>query len=202
VDQPPAAEAPGWSQPSWKDWWLDPEGDHAADPTAGPAAVPDPVVADVPGTPDGAAALVRGRANVSALRPTPSLGQPADRRSESLFGDVEDVPARDPEQRTASGSRRIVPVPAPRDAASAALSTWEPPADAAGLADDGATERPTLHKRVPQARLAPGLRLSSPDDDVVGTDALPDAADALSRYQASRASAQSLVDGTDEGGRR
>jgi signal transduction histidine kinase len=212
VDQPPAAEAPGWSQPSWKDWWLDPEGEPAADPApdpaAGPAAVPDPGVADFPDTPelldtpDGASPLVRGRGNVSALRPTSSLGQPADRRPESLFGDFEDVPARDPEQRTASGSRRVVPVPAPRDGASAALSTWGPPTDAAGFADDGGTERPTLHKRVPQARLAPGLRLSSPDDDVAGTDALPDAADALSRYQASRASAQALVDGMDEGGRR
>jgi hypothetical protein len=209
VDQPPAAEATGWSQPSWKDWWLDPEGEPAADPATGPAALPDPAVADIPDTPDlldtsdGPSPLVRGRGNVSALRPTSAFGPAAERRSESLFGEVEDVPTLDRDTVTPSGSRRIVPVPAPRDAASAALPPWGPPAEAAGPADDGgANGRPTLHKRVPQARLAPGLRISTPDDDVAGPDALPDAADALSRYQASRASAQALVDGTDEGGRR
>jgi hypothetical protein len=207
VDPPRESETPAWSAPSWKDWWVDPEIDgkveSGGEPATGPETAPDPAGADVPAVPDDPSPLVRGRGNVSALRPTSSFGPATDRRSESLFGEVEDVPAGDRDTGTPSGSRRIVPVPAPRDAASAALPTWGPPAEATGPADDGgATGRPTLHKRVPQARLAPGLRLSSPDADAADPDALPDAADALSRYQASRASAQALVDGTDEGGRR
>jgi hypothetical protein len=59
--------------------------------------------------------------------------------------------------------------------------------------------RPTLRRRVPQAHLAPGLRLNHPDVDVAESGPLPVVAEGLSRYQASRAAARSRVgDALDE----
>jgi len=53
-----------------------------------------------------------------------------------------------------------------------------------------------LRRRVPQAHLAPGLRII-PDEDGQEPPAAVEAGSALSRYQASRAAARSAV---DEGG--
>jgi signal transduction histidine kinase len=58
--------------------------------------------------------------------------------------------------------------------------------------------RPTLRRRVPQAHLAPGLRVVTPTAETATAadpGPLPVAAEALSRYQASRAAARSVVDG-------
>ena len=61
----------------------------------------------------------------------------------------------------------------------------------------GATSaaRPTLRGRVPQAHLAPGLRIATSAAEPAEPAPLPVAAEALSRYQASRAAARSAVDG-------
>lgn len=61
----------------------------------------------------------------------------------------------------------------------------------------GATSaaRPTLRRRVPQAHLAPGLRIATSAAEPADPAPLPVAAEALSRYQASRAAARSAVDG-------
>jgi hypothetical protein len=61
----------------------------------------------------------------------------------------------------------------------------------------GATSapRPTLRRRVPQAHLAPGLRIVTSAAEPADPAPLPVAAEALSRYQASRAAARSAVDG-------
>jgi hypothetical protein len=73
--------------------------------------------------------------------------------------------------------RRIAPLPTP------------------GTDDISTETRPTLRRRVPQAHLAPGLRII-PESAETPADPgpLPVAAEALSRYQASRAAARSLVD--------
>jgi len=63
-------------------------------------------------------------------------------------------------------------------------------------ADDVAAPRARLRRRVPQAHLAPGLRII-PDEDGQEPPAAVEAGSALSRYQASRAAARSAV---DEGG--
>ncbi len=56
--------------------------------------------------------------------------------------------------------------------------------------------RPRLRRRVPQAHLAPGLRIIPPAAEPVPSPRpLPVPAEALSRYQASRAAARSVVDG-------
>jgi hypothetical protein len=55
--------------------------------------------------------------------------------------------------------------------------------------------RPTLRRRVPQAHLAPGLRIVTAAAEPADPAPLPVAAEALSRYQASRAAARSAVDG-------
>jgi signal transduction histidine kinase len=55
--------------------------------------------------------------------------------------------------------------------------------------------RPTLRRRVPQAHLAPGLRIVTSSAEPADPAPLPVAAEALSRYQASRAAARSAVDG-------
>ena len=55
--------------------------------------------------------------------------------------------------------------------------------------------RPTLRKRVPQAHLAPGLRIVTSAAEPADPAPLPVAAEALSRYQASRAAARSAVGG-------
>ena len=54
---------------------------------------------------------------------------------------------------------------------------------------------PTLRRRVPQAHLAPGLRIVTSAAEPADPAPLPVAAEALSRYQASRAAARSAVDG-------
>jgi signal transduction histidine kinase len=61
----------------------------------------------------------------------------------------------------------------------------------------GATSapRPTLRRRMPQAHLAPGLRIVTSAAEPADPAPLPVAAEALSRYQASRAAARSAVDG-------
>ncbi len=61
----------------------------------------------------------------------------------------------------------------------------------------GATSaaRPTLRRRVPQAHLAPGLRIATSAAEPAEPAPLPVAAEALPRYQASRAAARSAVDG-------
>ena len=78
--------------------------------------------------------------------------------------------------------RRFAPVPAPPIG-----ETLAAPSEAT---------RPTLRRRVPQAHLAPGLRII-PDEDGQEPPAAVEAGSALSRYQASRAAARSAV---DEGG--
>ena len=61
--------------------------------------------------------------------------------------------------------------------------------------------RPALRRRVPQAHLAAALRVIPPRPAPGDSPSLPVAAEALSRYQASRAAAQSLVhdDPVEEG---
>lgn len=88
----------------------------------------------------------------------------------------------------AFGSGRVPPVPHPRPR----------PDEQGGGAGIG--DRPGLRRRVPQSHLAPELRhLSEVEaDPVQGT---PAAAGALSRYQASRQAAQSLVEPDGRGGR-
>jgi hypothetical protein len=79
------------------------------------------------------------------------------------------------------------PVETPRPEAprrTVAVPTPQMPADA---------PRPALRRRVPQAHLAAGLRVVPPRSAPVDSPSLPVAAEALSRYQASRAAAQSLV---------
>jgi signal transduction histidine kinase len=68
-------------------------------------------------------------------------------------------------------------------------------ADGSPEADAPPTPRPTLRRRVPQAHLAPGLRIAEPGGESADPAPLPVAAEALSRYQASRAAARSAVDG-------
>jgi signal transduction histidine kinase len=59
--------------------------------------------------------------------------------------------------------------------------------------------RPTLRRRIPQAHLAPGLRIVPPRGAPADPAPLPVAAEALSRYQASRAAARSVVDRDTDG---
>jgi hypothetical protein len=63
--------------------------------------------------------------------------------------------------------------------------------------------KPTLRRRVPQAHLAPGLRIADVPE-AADPGPLPVAAAALSRYQASRAAANSAVgnEAGDEEGTR
>jgi len=95
------------------------------------------------------------------------------------------------EQRAPSRSdapvRRFAPVPAPPIG-----ETLAAPSEAT---------RPTLRRRVPQAHLAPGLRVVPPGPEAANPGPLPVAAEALSRYQASRAAARSLVDDDAADGR-
>ena len=68
-------------------------------------------------------------------------------------------------------------------------------------AEDGAAARPRLRRRVPQAHLAPGLRIiPNPAPPEPASPAV--AGEALSRYQASRAAARAAVDGGDFGDSR
>ena len=68
-------------------------------------------------------------------------------------------------------------------------------------AEDGAAARPRLRRRVPQAHLAPGLRIiPNPAPPEPASPAV--AGEALSRYQASRAAARAVVDGGDFGDSR
>jgi hypothetical protein len=64
---------------------------------------------------------------------------------------------------------------------------------AVGAAPRKADERPRLRRRVPQASLAPGLRVLPEhlESDIAPP---PSATEALSRYQASRAAARSVVE--------
>ena len=70
-----------------------------------------------------------------------------------------------------------------------------PPAGDAPTAGAASAARPTLRRRVPQAHLAPGLRIVTSAAEPADPAPLPVAAEALSRYQASRAAARSAVDG-------
>jgi hypothetical protein len=85
------------------------------------------------------------------------------------------------DDRRPEAPRRTVAVPTP-----------QMPADA---------PRPALRRRVPQTHLATGLRVIPPRSAPADSPSLPVAAEALSRYQASRAAAQSLVhdDPAEEG---
>ena len=69
----------------------------------------------------------------------------------------------------------------------------------AAVADPPATSEPDgprLRRRVPQSHLAPGLRVIPPRARA-DTAPPPSAAEALSRYQASRAAARSTVESDD-----
>jgi signal transduction histidine kinase len=97
------------------------------------------------------------------------------------------------DQRADAAVRRIAAVPA-----AGATAQAEGSAEAEGPAGEtGPATRSGLSRRVPQAHLAPGLRILPPDHEGGDHGALPAAADALSRYQASRAAARSLVTDVD-----
>jgi hypothetical protein len=85
------------------------------------------------------------------------------------------------------------------DEATATIATSTVPARPtngdAPQADATSAARPTLRRRVPQAHLAPGLRIVTSTAEPADPAPLPVAAAALSRYQASRAAARSAVDG-------
>jgi hypothetical protein len=93
--------------------------------------------------------------------------------------------------------RRIVPIPTPAATMPEAMS---PAATGTGESRPSESEtRPTLRRRVPQAHLAPGLRIIDMAPEPGDPSPLPVAAEALSRYQASRAVARSAVDGDRSG---
>jgi signal transduction histidine kinase len=113
-----------------------------------------------------------------------------------LTGPMEPLPQGDPAQPAA-----------PAAAAPVAAAPVPTPVVAAGGPDGGgAAAGPQLHRRVPQAHLAPELRRPfQPAEPNGQASAPPDAArarDALSRYQASREAARSTVeDDSPTGGR-
>jgi hypothetical protein len=87
-----------------------------------------------------------------------------------------------------------MPRPAPTPAARV-----EPVGPAVPDPEDGtAAARPRLRRRVPQAHLAPGLRII-PDPAPPEPASAAVAGEALSRYQASRTAARAVVDGGDFG---
>jgi signal transduction histidine kinase len=136
-------------------------------------------------------------ADVRSLIPGPRMPLPAE---------TEGLAAGKPPERGApswtgwwAGTDPNRPGPAGADGTTATIET---PAGSAEPADDGAPDddapaaaRPSLRRRVPQAHLAPGLRIVPPGAEPVDPAPLPVAAEALSRYQASRAAARSAVDG-------
>jgi hypothetical protein len=136
-------------------------------------------------------------ADVRSLIPGPRMPLPAE---------TEGLAAGKPPERGApswtgwwAGTDPNRPGPAGADGTTATIAT---PAGSAEPADGGAPDddapaaaRPSLRRRVPQAHLAPGLRIVPPGAEPVDPAPLPVAAEALSRYQASRAAARSAVDG-------
>ncbi len=184
---------------------------------------PDRPALDRPGLDTAGAG--RGMAEVRPLVPAPRTPLPVERDRP----DFRDVPGStapswsgwwcDPAPEPDRNGQRPAAVPV---GAQAATTTPRPapPAEPTGPRRDGpvrriaavpapsddpapAGARPTLRRRVPQAHLAPGLRISGPDGDAAESGPLPVAAEALSRYQASRAAARSRMgDAVDERGGR
>jgi signal transduction histidine kinase len=155
----------------------------AADPTGRPAEAP------------------RGEAGVRAVTPLPRLPLPAEtippaaKRSGS-WEDWWTGPAEGPAEQTAAEE---APAPAGLAGPTSARPTprTDPPVrPVAAVADPPATSEPDgprLRRRVPQSHLAPGLRALPPQPETE-TAPPPSAAEALSRYQASRAAARSTVE--------
>jgi signal transduction histidine kinase len=188
-------------------------GPDAHDPGATPAeartAATDTTRADT-APEDGDAAdrdgeAPRDDAGVRPGIPLPRLPLPAEtvpsqpRRSGSWEG-WWDGQAGSAEGPDGGATDREVPAPAAltgMPAEAPAPRTDTPVRPMAAVADPPATSGPggpRLRRRVPQAHLAPGLRVIPPQPDA-DTAPPPTAADALSRYQASRAAARSTVEG-------
>jgi signal transduction histidine kinase len=133
-------------------------------------------------------------ADVRSLIPGPRMPLPAE--TEGLAA------GKSPERGAPSwtgwwaGTDPSRPGPVGADGATATPAGSADPADGGGPDEDApAAARPSLRRRVPQAHLAPGLRIVPPGAEPVDPAPLPVAAEALSRYQASRAAARSAVDG-------
>jgi signal transduction histidine kinase len=176
----------------WPGWWAA-EVEPAEPDLSGPGAT-----AGLASTPDGwsgaPAATFDSALPAPAfepVRPDPAAGSPA-----------ADVPGHDPSRPEPA---QLVPTPRPRtvgpadDAtATQSIPALPPQADRRGSGPSRATDIPVdpvsgLRRRVPQAHLAPQLRQEMPEPEPVAA-VLPDrtaeAADALSRYQASRQAAR------------
>jgi len=136
-------------------------------------------------------------ADVRSLIPGPRMPLPAETEGPAA--------GKSPERGAPSwtgwwaGTDPSRPGPVGADGATATIATpagSADPADGGAPVDDApAAARPSLRRRVPQAHLAPGLRIVPPGAEPVDPAPLPVAAEALSRYQASRAAARSAVDG-------
>jgi hypothetical protein len=176
----------------WPGWWAA-EVEPAEPDLSGPGAT-----AGLASTPDGwsGAPAVTFDSALPApafepVRPDPAAESPA-----------ADVPGHDPSRPEPA---QLVPTPRPRTVAPAddatatqSIPALPPQADRRGSGPSRATDIPVdpvsgLRRRVPQAHLAPELRQEMPEPEPVAA-VLPDrtaeAADALSRYQASRQAAR------------
>jgi hypothetical protein len=168
---------------SWTGWW------------AGPG--PDP-------------ALAGAAVGVPTPRAIPRVDQMVDQHIEApprRIAAVPDGPAID-DTTEITTTTAVAQAEATADTALATGTTpagEAVPATGTTPADESASTvnatgglRPTLRRRVPQAHLAPGLRVVTPTAETATAadpGPLPVAAEALSRYQASRAAARSVVDG-------
>ena len=186
--------------------------DPAAVPAEARAAATDTDRADT-GSEVGDAANRDGRpgeaprddSDVRPVIPLPRLPLPAEtvssqpRRSGSWEGWWEGQ-ADGSEGPDGGATEREAPAPAAltgMPTGAPAPRTDTPVRPMAAVADPPATSGPggpRLRRRVPQAHLAPGLRVIPPQPDA-DTAPPPTAAEALSRYQASRAAARSTVEG-------
>ncbi|MGQ0575432.1 MAG: ATP-binding protein [Pseudonocardia sp.] len=174
----PPAEPP--ADGGWTGWWEAPAPDVPAPRSSEPSSyVPRAEPAPAPQPPAERVAAERPEPHRAPV-PMPTTG------SLSLF-----VPQHGPGNGAQTGS-----TPAPRDPSPAeglrAGPSRRPVADGPGATVQG------LRRRVPQASLAPELRRGTQDpepDTGPPVVAGPSAASALSRYQASRRSAQAVVDG-------
>jgi signal transduction histidine kinase len=176
----------------WPGWWAA-EVEPAEPDLSGPGATA--VLASTPDGWSGAPAVTFDSAlpapAFEPVRPDPAAESPA-----------ADVPGHDPSRPEPA---QLVPTPRPRTVAPAddatatqSIPALPPQADRRGSGPSRATDIPVdpvsgLRRRVPQAHLAPELRQEMPEPEPVAA-VLPDrtaeAADALSRYQASRQAAR------------
>jgi hypothetical protein len=165
----PPSEARPWELRTWDGWWAPPvtgEDEEAPDTAAVPTTPPQP-------QPRFAAAQSRTAApQPHSTAPQPRVVAP-------------------PPRTTASQPR--TPAPPPHSAAPQPSTTAPQPRAAAPNGAAGQAARTGLRRRVPQTHLVEQLRLDSgpdaPSTQNGGPQAVREAADALTRYQAARATA-------------